>query len=142
MNNQFKKTLFRTPFGSFMEELTIELYREGFVILASSDVRKVLKDSLRVNIKGYEILSVIIPHLFHEMLSLQPFTGMVVPCQVIVRETADRGVEVVISDPARAAAGTVDDPTLQNIALEISRRLEAVMGALSDKPVGVPDGLV
>lgn len=142
MAYHYKKTLFHTPFGSFVEDLTIELYKEGFMILATSDIRKIIKESLQVNMNKYEIISVIIPHLFNEMLALQPFTGFVLPCQITVCETANKDVEVAIVDATRFMAETVDNPGLQNITEEICRRLNAVLDMLSHKPVGVPDGLI
>ncbi|MEX1241094.1 MAG: hypothetical protein WEB30_15325 [Cyclobacteriaceae bacterium] len=59
------------------------------MILASSDIRKIFKDSLQVQMKKYEIISAIIPHLFNEMLAQQSFTGFVLPCQIPVCETAN-----------------------------------------------------
>ena len=142
MAYHYRKTLFHTSFGSFVEDLTIELYKEGFMILASSDIRKIFKDILQVKMKKYEIISVIIPHLFNEMLAEQPFTGFVLPCQIAVCETANGEVEVAIVDPSRLMAKTVNNPTLQNITDEISRRLTAVLDLLAHKPVGGADGLV
>ena len=142
MAYHYKKTLFHTSFNAFVEDLTVALYKEGFVILASSDIRRILKESLQVNMKKYEIMSVIIPHLFNEMLALQPFTGIVLPSQITVSETSAREVEVSIVDPTRFMAKAVADPTLQNITDEIQRRLNVVVEQLSHKPVGIPDGLV
>lgn len=142
MAYHYKKTLFHTPFNAFVEDLTVALYKEGFVILASSDIRRILKDSLHVNVKKYEIISVIIPHLFNEMLALQPFPGIVLPSQITVSETSAREVEVSIVDATRLMVMAIEDPGFRNITDEIDRRLNIVVEQLSHKPVGVPDGLV
>jgi len=142
MAYHLRKTLFHTSFPAFVEQLAAELYKEGFTILASSDIEKILKESLQINMRKYRIISVIIPHLFNEMLSLHLFTGFVLPCQITVYEKTEHEVELSIVDPTRFMAETVSDSSLQNLADETGRRLNAVLELLSDRPVGAPDGLV
>lgn len=142
MADHFRKALFHADFNDFVRELERELHKEGFVILSSTDIREILQSHLHAKIPGYKIISVMIPHLFNEMLSLQPFTGFVLPCHITVRETSHHHVEVAVADPSSLMARSVDDASLRNISDEIVRRLNLVIGFLSHKPAGMPDGLV
>lgn len=55
-------------------------------------------------------------------------TGVMLPCNVIVQETAD-AVEIVAMDPV-AAMGTIGDPDLQRVATEVKARLNRVVEAV------------
>ena len=134
--------MFHMPFDAFVEELTVELYKEGFLILATTDVRKVLKDNLHLDVRKYEIISVIIPHLFNEMLALQPVPGIVLPWQITVLESHKGAVETLVVDPTILIAGNIGSASLQNLAEETDRRLAVVLDTLAHRCVSVPDGVV
>jgi len=141
MDYYWRKTLFHTSFAAFVEQLKRELNKEGFLIVASSDIKKVLEENLQLRMKRYEIMNVIIPHLFSEMLRVQPFTGFVLPCQIVVCEKGSNEVELVIIDSTGLMAETVGGPSLQNIANEVGRRLKGVLALLSDKKISATNGV-
>ena len=142
MAYHFRKTIFHTPFTQFVEDLIRELDTAGFVILATSDIRKAIMDSLQIDMDRYEIVSVIIPHLFNELLVLQPFTGFVLPAFITISETEANQVEVSVACPSSMMAKSVRDPSLQNVADEVERRLNLVIALMAHKPAGIPDGLI
>lgn len=137
----YRKTIFHQSFPGFVQALTAQLHKEGFEIVSVVDISKVLKAHLQADTRNYKIISVIIPHLFNEMLSLQPFAGFVLPSHISVCETKPNEVEVIVVDPTWAMAQSVDDPSFLNIADETTRRLALVIDLLSHKTAGPPDGL-
>jgi uncharacterized protein (DUF302 family) len=136
----FKKALFRIPFEALTEQLTCELYKEGFIILHTSDLRKVFKENLHVDLRKYKIVSVLNPHLSNEMLKLEFFTGLMLPCIITIQEyNSNDEIEMTVTNPSKWIVQTIDNPSLQNITEEISRRLNLVIELLSRKPAGSPE---
>ena len=142
MAHHFKKTMFRMSFDAVVDQLTWELYKEGFVILYTADIRRIFREELHADLQKYEIMSVMIPHLSNELLKMEPFTGMLQPCTITIRDYNPEEVEVTAANPSEWIVQTIDNPGLQNVAEEISRRLNLVIETLSRRPAGIPDRVI
>ncbi|HLF14708.1 MAG TPA: DUF302 domain-containing protein [Bacteroidota bacterium] len=108
--------------------VTGELKKEGFGVLTTIDVRETLKKRLDVDFPRYVILGACNPLFAHEALQAEEEIGLLLPCNVIVYEKGDRTM-VSAFDPT-AMSGIVDNPAMEEIAVEMKRRLERVIAAV------------
>ncbi|MGO9801904.1 MAG: DUF302 domain-containing protein [Steroidobacteraceae bacterium] len=110
------------PFDAVVADVTTKLKAQGFGVLTDIDVQATLKSKLGVDTPKYRILGACNPRFAHEALKIEERLGVLLPCNVIVRETADRRVEVASIDPVSAMERT-DNPTLRTTAEQVRRLL-------------------
>ena len=116
------------PFASAMEKAKQALMQQGFGVLAEIDIRKAMKEKLNVEYANYTILGACNPQLAHWALQTEPRLGLLLPCNVTVREV-EAGTEVAVVD-ADAMLSVVENQQLKPIADEASRRLQRALEAL------------
>jgi uncharacterized protein (DUF302 family) len=110
--------------------LTVEaLKAEGFGVLTEIDVKETMKKKLDVDVPAHKILGACNPPLAHRSLSTAPEVGLLLPCNVTVRQLGEGIVEVAIIDPL-LMLGVVKHAELQPVAEEARKRLERVAQAL------------
>lgn len=114
------------PFDDVVAEVIERLGSEGFGVLTDIDVRATLKAKISAEMPCYRILGACSPQLAHEALTMEDKLGVLLPCNVIVHETADQRVEIASVDPI-AAMDRTGNPALARIALEIRKRLARVV---------------
>lgn len=118
-----------TDFDSAVEQVTQELAKEGFGILTVIDVQATLKAKLDVDMPPYRILGACNPVLANQAITAVPDIGLLLPCNVLVREDAEGHVHVEFMDPG-AVLGLVDDPRVDPLAGQVKQKLETVLAAL------------
>jgi uncharacterized protein (DUF302 family) len=118
------------PFDSVVLEVIALLRAEGFGVLTDIDVRAVLWSKIGAKMSRYRILGACDPALAHEALKMENKLGVLLPCNVIVHETADRRVEVASVDPVGTMERTAN-PALARIALEVRSRLARVVDGIA-----------
>ncbi len=116
-------------FEAVLVRTTEELKKEGFGVLTEIDVQRTLKAKLGVDRRPYRILGACNPPLAHQALEAEPDIGLLLPCNVIVREEEDGSVTVGFMDPA-AVLGLVQRPELETLGVQVRERLEKVRDAL------------
>jgi uncharacterized protein (DUF302 family) len=116
------------PFDEAVDAVRAALGEQGFGVLTEIDVRATMKAKLDVDVPSQVILGACNPTLAHRAMEIEPSIGLLLPCNVVVRETAD-GPVVEAIDPAVLAEFTGNE-ALEPIAYEVGRALAAVMGAL------------
>lgn len=102
---------------------------EGFGVLTEIDVQETLKKKLNVDYPPYKILGACNPPLAHRALTAAPEMGLLLPCNVTVRQLADGIIEVAMIDPLMMM-GVISNPALKPIADDARARLERVAKAL------------
>jgi uncharacterized protein (DUF302 family) len=118
------------PFDTVLAEVIERLRAEGFGVLTDIDVQGTLKAKIGAEIPRYRILGACNPHLAHKALQMEDRLGVLLPCNVIVRETADGRVEVASVDPVAAMERT-GNALLASTANEVQQRLSRVVSGIS-----------
>ena len=128
MSYYISKTVDRA-FDAVVADVTARLKEQGFGVLTDIDVQSTLKAKIGVDIAKYRILGACNPRLAHEALQIEDKLGVLLPCNVIVRETPDRKVEVASIDPVSAMERT-GNPALGSTAEEVRRLLTKAVSQL------------
>jgi uncharacterized protein (DUF302 family) len=116
-------------FDDAVETVTEELKKEGFGVLSDIDVAATLKKKLDEDMPPYRILGACNPALAHQAVSAVPEIGLLLPCNVLVREDETGQVHVSFMDP-RAVLGLVDKPEVVPLADQVKEKLQRVLAAL------------
>ena len=114
------------PYDDAISRVTEELKKEGFGILTEIDVKETLKKKLDVDFRKYRILGACNPPYAYKALQSEDKIGLMLPCNVIVQETADGVVEVAAIDPI-ASMQAVGNKALGEVASEIQSKLKKVI---------------
>ena len=116
-------------FDDAISKVSEELEVEGFGVLSDIDVAGKIKAKLNKDMPPYRILGACNPALAYQAVSAEPEIGLLLPCNVLVREDEDGTVHVSFMDP-KAVLSLVDNPGVEPLAGEVKTRLERVLAAL------------
>ena len=116
-------------FDDAVAKVTDALKSEGFGVLTDIDVKTVMKKKLDLDVRPYRILGACNPQLAHKALTAEDKIGTLLPCNVIVQERPDGGIEVAAIDPV-ASMAAVDNPALTHLAASVRNKLTHVLNSL------------
>ena len=116
------------PYDQAVPKVKDALMAQGFGTLTEIDVQATLKDKLGQDMERYVILGACNPNLAHRALEVSRDIGLLLPCNVVVREVGG-GVLVQALDPTVIAA-VAGLTALEPIATEAGVGIQAALDAL------------
>jgi len=118
----------RRPFEQVVEEAVAALKTEGFGVLTEINVKETLKKKIDVDVPKQIILGACNPGFAHQAMVAEPDIGLLLPCNVIVRETGD-DVTVSAINPLKLLA-VVGRSDLLPVAMQVKEKLANVIATL------------
>jgi len=120
-------------FGDTLTATREALAAQGFGVLTEIDMQATLQAKLDVDIAPQVILGACRPPLAHAALQTEPSIGLLLPCNVVVRQVDDDRTRVETIDPDIMVSVT-GNPDLQPVATEARTRLTAALHSLQPSP--------
>ena len=105
------------------------LQQQGFGVLSDIDVAATMKKKLNLDMPPYRILGACNPPFAHRALTADPQIGLLLPCNVVVRQDDQGKVRVEFMDP-NAVLKLVDKPEVTQLAGEVRQQLVNAMEAI------------
>lgn len=105
------------------------LKAEGFGVITEIDLRKSFKEKLGLDFEPYFILGACNPTLASKALKIEPWLGLFLPCNVVVRSRQEGGSIVSAIDP-EAMFELLGSEDLKKIAQEVRERLARALERL------------
>ena len=121
---------FNGSYDDAVTRVTEELSKEGFGVLTEIDVKAVMKKKLDLDKRPYKLLGACNPVLANQALTAEPDIGLLLPCNVVVREDEDGSVTVAFMDPS-AVLDLVQQEGVHELAGEVKAKLERVRDGLN-----------
>jgi len=133
----YHSTQLKKPFNEAVTQVTENLKKQGFGIITSIDMKATLKEKLNVEFSDYKILGACNPQFAHRALGIEPQIGVMLPCNVVVRQKEDNLVEVLAVNPMETMDKSLS-LELKEVAKEVSNRLRKAVDELSgEKPTTI-----
>lgn len=119
-----------TDYQTALARTVDALKAEGYGVLTEIDVQDTLKKKLNVDFPQYKILGACNPPLAFQALTAAPEVGLLLPCNVTVRQLENGTIEVAMIDPVMMMS-VIPNPALKPVADKAHARLQRVAKALS-----------
>lgn len=112
-------------FNRVIERVTEALKTEGFGVLTDIDIKATMKAKLDIEHKPYHILGACNPSLAHKALEAEADIGLLLPCNVVVRENDEGTITVSFMDP-ESVLKLVNRDDIATLAADVRARLQRV----------------
>ncbi|MEP9392670.1 MULTISPECIES: DUF302 domain-containing protein [Gordonia] len=133
-------TLPDTGFAEAVARTREALAQQGFGVLTEIDVTATMKNKLDEDIENYLILGACNPPLAHRALGADRQIGLLLPCNVVVRDdTTNPGSVIVEAMNPDLMVQLRDAPGLPEVAADAATKLRAAIATL-DAGVPVAEG--
>jgi uncharacterized protein (DUF302 family) len=116
------------PFDEAVAAVREALGAQGFGILTEIDMAATLKKKIDADIPPQVILGACNPPLAHRALQAEESVGLLLPCNVVVRESG--GATVVEALDPQIMVGVTGNDDLAAVADDAASRLRAALGTL------------
>ena len=111
------------------QQVVAALKEEGFGVLTEINVQFVMKQKLGLDKRPYKILGACNPSFANQALDAEPDIGLLLPCNVVIREEQDGSITVAFMDP-EAVLNLVGKDDIAATATEVKSRLLRVRDAI------------
>ncbi|MCB1220053.1 MAG: DUF302 domain-containing protein [Planctomycetales bacterium] len=131
-NGMYFQTTVNTDFDTTVENIREALPGEGFGILTEIDFSGKMKEKLDADIPRCLILGACNPPFGLEAYKLEPWIGIELPCNIVVRQMEDGKVEVAMKNPALLVEFTGQEeirPMSEEIKAKVRRILNSIASA-------------
>ena len=118
-----------TDFETTIENVKSALKDQGFGIVSEINMQEKLKKGTGNDVPKYTILGACNPNGAYQALQIEEQIGVMLPCNLIVRETSNGKVEVAAINPERTMQ-SIGNPDMIPLAREISDKLKLALEAL------------
>lgn len=121
------------PFEKVVSLVRQNLEDQGFNIINTIDLKRDLKQNLKVDFRNYQILSACHTLLSYKAISLEPHVGELLPCNVVIQEHENGTVEVSAINPLETLDKNMITTSLELVALELSQHLRTALDSLQTR---------
>ncbi len=118
------------PFADVLDAVRAALGEQGFGVLTEIDLAATLREKIGAEIDPQVILGACRPPLAHAAVQAEPSIGLLLPCNVVVREVAEGRVVVEALNPDVMVELTHND-ALADVARDAKERLSAALATLT-----------
>ncbi len=120
------------PYEQAIETTITALKTQGFGILTRVDVKATMKEKIGADFRPYVILGACNPPLAYKSLNLDPWIGLLLPCNVTVEEAAGGGSTVRLTNPVMMVelSAQKENPELQAVVDQASKKIQSVVDIL------------
>ncbi len=123
-------TVVKGSFDEVQGRVTEALMAEGFGVLTEIDVQATLKKKLDIDKRPYKILGACNPGLANQAIDAEPDVGLLLPCNVVIREDESGDIVVGFMDPL-AILGLADNEVLSELGAQVREKMLRVKDSLS-----------
>lgn len=123
-------TSLKTTMDDAEAKVRAALMAQGFGVLTEIDVQKVMKAKLDINRSGYKILGACNPNYAHQAIDADPDIGLLLPCNVLLREEANGTITVGFMDPEAVLNLVGNNPAINKVAPMVRELLMKVCNSL------------
>jgi uncharacterized protein (DUF302 family) len=128
-DNFYYSKVVKTDFDTTVENARNYLMEEGFGIVSEINVQEKIKAGAGKEINKYIILGACNPNGAHRAIQIEEHIGVMLPCNVIVRETNDGSVEVAAVNPQQTIM-SIGKKEMKPLADEIGEGLRKAVDRL------------
>jgi uncharacterized protein (DUF302 family) len=117
-------------FTETLDATRAALAEQGFGVLTEIDLSATLKEKIGVDVPPQVILGACRPPLAYAAVQAEPSIGLLLPCNVVVRDTGDGTTVVEAVDPSVMETLTHNDK-LAGVSADARQRLQAALDSLT-----------
>lgn len=117
-------------FTETLEATRAALAENGFGVLTEIDLAATLKEKIGADVPPQVILGACRPPLAYAAVQAEPAVGLLLPCNVVVRDLGDGVTLVEALDPSVMETLTGNDK-LADVAADARQRLQAALDGVS-----------
>lgn len=117
-------------FTETLDATRAALAEQGFGVLTEIDLSATLKEKIGADVPPQVILGACRPPLAYAAVQAEPSIGLLLPCNVVVRDTGDGATVVEAVDPSVMETLTHNDK-LADVAADARQRLQSALDSLT-----------
>ncbi len=125
----FSTQLTDITFNDAEQRVIAALKKENFGIITEIDIQATFKKKLDINQRPYKILGACNPGLANQALNIESDIGLLLPCNVVIREEQSGIITIAFMDPS-AVLTLVDKEDIAILANQVKEKLLRVQSVI------------